>query len=350
MTEWLSDEVLENMTPSLVSPRPNTYTYTKALAEHILVNEAEHVPYSIIRPSIVCGAWREPEPGWVDNLFAFTGLLVGMGKGVLRSLYIKQGIKLDFIPVDVAINLIIASAYNTAMKKYTPGTGHHIYCASTGYQKPLTIEGLNEHLKQTIRLIPQEKPIWFPDGSAKTNKTLHTVHIYVANVFPAYMYDFCMKLLGKREIAVKQCKRMIKAINVLEYFMLRDWTFHNENTQGLWGALSHADRQLFHFNVGDLDWGRYIDRYQKGVKKFILKEGTEPQDIERCHTNMNRMWWFNTILQLFLMFGVWSIVSSDISMSCLTTIFNEFIKMISLTPVLSDVETSDDGSQSILMD
>jgi len=350
MTDWLSDDVLDSMTQKLVHPRPNTYTYTKALAEHILVNEAEHVPYAIIRPSIVCGAWREPEPGWVDNLFAFTGLLVGMGKGVLRSLYIKQGIKLDFIPVDVAINLIIASAYNIANKHYKPETGHQIYCCSTGYQKPLTIEGLNEHLKETIRQIPQEHPIWFPDGSAKTNKTLHTIHVYVANVIPAYLADFFMKLFGKKEIAVKQCKRMIKAINALEYFMLRDWTFHNENVQGLWASLSHADRQLFHFNVGDLDWSRYIDRYQYGVKKFILKEGTTPADIERCHRNMNRMWWINRIVQLFMLFAAWLLCTSDISMTCLSTVFNEFVKMVSLTPVLSDVESSTDTSQSILME
>lgn len=68
---------------------------------------------------LVCGAWKEPTPGWVDNMFAFTGLLVGMGKGFLRSLYIKTGIKLDFIPVDIAINLMIAAAWNTDVKEYT---------------------------------------------------------------------------------------------------------------------------------------------------------------------------------------------------------------------------------------
>lgn len=66
----------------------------------------------------MCGSWREPIPGWVDNLFAFTGLLVGMGKGVLRSLYVSNGIKLDFIPVDVPINLMIVSAWNTAVGRY----------------------------------------------------------------------------------------------------------------------------------------------------------------------------------------------------------------------------------------
>lgn len=41
-----------------------------------------------------------------------------MGKGVLRSLYVSNGIKLDFIPVDVPINLMIVSAWNTAVGRY----------------------------------------------------------------------------------------------------------------------------------------------------------------------------------------------------------------------------------------
>ena len=55
MVDWLKDkpDVVTSMTTSLVQPRPNTYTYTKAVAEHILVEDAgDTVPYSIIRPSI----------------------------------------------------------------------------------------------------------------------------------------------------------------------------------------------------------------------------------------------------------------------------------------------------------
>lgn len=52
LTEWLDDDLLEALTPKLVSPRPNTYTYTKALAEHLLVNDGARLPISIVRPSI----------------------------------------------------------------------------------------------------------------------------------------------------------------------------------------------------------------------------------------------------------------------------------------------------------
>ena len=57
-------------------------------------------------------------PGWVDNLFAFTGLLFGMAKGFLRSLYVNPQIKLDFVPVDIPINVMIVSAWNTAVNRY----------------------------------------------------------------------------------------------------------------------------------------------------------------------------------------------------------------------------------------
>jgi len=352
MVDWLKDkpDVVTSMTMNLVSPRPNTYTYTKAVAEHILVEDAgDTVPYSIIRPSIVCGAWREPEPGWVDNMFAFTGLLVGMGKGLLRTLYIKPGIKLDFIPVDVPINLMIVAAYNTATKAYNPQSGVPIYCCSTGYQNPLTIEDLNEFLKETVRAIPQENPYWFPDGSAKNIKTLHVVHMYIINVIPAHIYDFVCRMINKKQIAVKLCNRMMKAVDALEYFMLRDWTFHNENVQGLWSSLSSADRQMFHFNVGDMDWGKYIDRYQRGVKKFILKEGTTDEDIERCIKKMKWLSWVNRIMQLAVMYCAWLLISSDMSVACWSTIFNEFLKMMTLTPVIEGDESSS-SDEPVMMD
>ena len=59
-SRWMDDAALELLTPQLVAPRPNTYTFTKALAEQLLLEEKEHVPTSIVRPSIVGASWQEP--------------------------------------------------------------------------------------------------------------------------------------------------------------------------------------------------------------------------------------------------------------------------------------------------
>ena len=57
----------------MVGQCPNTYTYTKALAEQLLEKECGDIPLAIVRPSIVTAAAQEPLPGWIDNLNGPTG-------------------------------------------------------------------------------------------------------------------------------------------------------------------------------------------------------------------------------------------------------------------------------------
>ena len=77
------------VTGAIIGNKPNTYTFTKALAENVLQTEGKKLPLAILRPSIVSATWRDPVPGWVDNFNAATGVLAGAGKGILRTAYIK---------------------------------------------------------------------------------------------------------------------------------------------------------------------------------------------------------------------------------------------------------------------
>jgi len=58
----MSDDIIEMLTQSMIAPRPNTYTYTKAIAETLLVDlcSASNVPCAIVRPSIVGASWQQP--------------------------------------------------------------------------------------------------------------------------------------------------------------------------------------------------------------------------------------------------------------------------------------------------
>ena len=62
----------------LVGEYPNTYTYTKALAERVLEMEHGSVPICFVRPTIVIAAEKEPYPGWIDNLNGPTGLQLNL--------------------------------------------------------------------------------------------------------------------------------------------------------------------------------------------------------------------------------------------------------------------------------
>lgn len=67
---WMDDEMLSAITPKLLGQKPNTYTFTKQLAEHLLCKEGSDLPIAIVRPSIVGAAWKEPLPV-SDALFVF---------------------------------------------------------------------------------------------------------------------------------------------------------------------------------------------------------------------------------------------------------------------------------------
>lgn len=63
LTKWMSDEMLETITPQLLNERPNTYTFAKALAESQLQEDAQGLPVIVIRPSIIGAVWKDNLPG-----------------------------------------------------------------------------------------------------------------------------------------------------------------------------------------------------------------------------------------------------------------------------------------------
>ena len=57
---WMDTETLNLLTPKMIGSRPNTYTYTKAIAECLIQEEAGSLPTAIVRPSIVGATYQEP--------------------------------------------------------------------------------------------------------------------------------------------------------------------------------------------------------------------------------------------------------------------------------------------------
>ena len=58
----MNDEMVRDLTPALLEKRPNTYTFTKSLAESVLFNSGKDLPIAVFRPSIVGASLREPMP------------------------------------------------------------------------------------------------------------------------------------------------------------------------------------------------------------------------------------------------------------------------------------------------
>ncbi|KAJ8982209.1 hypothetical protein NQ317_013511 [Molorchus minor] len=114
MVESFEDEVLEKITPTLIGKYPNTYTYSKQIAEDVVKQEGEGLPVGIQRPAIVTSTFKEPVRGWLNNIYGPTGVVLGAGLGLLRVLHFDEELEANFVPVDMCVNSMIVSAWDAA--------------------------------------------------------------------------------------------------------------------------------------------------------------------------------------------------------------------------------------------
>jgi fatty acyl-CoA reductase len=67
------EEVLKKE-QELIGNHPNTYMFTKNIAEQLMKKNRRNIPMTIVRPSIVGAAIKEPFPGWVDSVSSATAV------------------------------------------------------------------------------------------------------------------------------------------------------------------------------------------------------------------------------------------------------------------------------------
>lgn len=68
---------------------------------------------------LVVASYKEPVPGWIDNMNGPTGLMIGGGKGVIRSMLGNVHYMADIMPCDMAVNATIALAWQVGTEKFT---------------------------------------------------------------------------------------------------------------------------------------------------------------------------------------------------------------------------------------
>ena len=71
--EWVlstDSDHIQSVLPNLLCGMPNTYTFSKQLAEILLEMHRGDLSLAIVRPTRVGASFREPIPGWIDKVGA----------------------------------------------------------------------------------------------------------------------------------------------------------------------------------------------------------------------------------------------------------------------------------------
>lgn len=118
MVETLDEQIIEVFTSKYLGSMPNTYTFSKRIAEQVINDYSKDLPTVIIRPSIVTSTINDPIPGWLDNFNGPVAIMIGGAKGILRVIQLKSDVCGDFLPVDLAIKIMIIAAWKRGLNTY----------------------------------------------------------------------------------------------------------------------------------------------------------------------------------------------------------------------------------------
>ncbi|XP_026322593.1 fatty acyl-CoA reductase 1 [Hyposmocoma kahamanoa] len=285
--EWMDEESVAALTPKLLSKLPNSYAFTKALGEALVVEAIEQgLPAMVLRPSIVIPIWQEPIPGWTDNINGPTGLLIGAGKGVIRSMYCKSNSYADYLPVDVFINGILISAWMYIVDGDHKNTV--VNFTSSAEIKVTWSEMIDAGRDIIMNRLPLNGVAWYPGGSMKHSRLYHNICMVLFHWLPAIFVDTLLFCLGYKPVLMRVQRRIQKGFEVFEYYTNNQWDFKSDIGQTVRQRLNTRERRDYKVDAVGLDISKYFEDCIHSARIYILKEYDDTIPAARRH--MKVMW------------------------------------------------------------
>ena len=241
---------------------PNTYTFTKALAESLIAKYGQGLPIAIVRPAIVETSVEKPFLGWNEGINTSASLSYLLGT-YFRQLPTNERKRLDVIPVDEVcrgLTLIAAAVverrheavYQLATSVTNPcDMRRSIELTSLAHRKHYRAqEGLEYWLRLRFDAIPVSKQRYERMSAPAQKAIIKSIQRVMSAALPLKKAPFAK--------AERSLERVEKLIELFEPFILRnEHDFVAENIERLANALVPEERATFGYNTGSLDWWEY---------------------------------------------------------------------------------------------
>ena len=205
----------------------------------------------IIRPAIVGWSYREPTPGWVDNISAAGAMVFFVGLGVVRDGigdYHKIG---DLIPCDFVWNATIIGTVFAANKNQLVV---HNWGSSSINQ--ITWGLFINTAAQYYTSVPFEQQLNAPRSHFVSSRRKYEMWYFLNSKIPEKIYS----LLGKFSTNIKKNSDRLKKINqkgymvnqLMAHFTTNDWIFDSPINAYLLSQMSPEDKSEFNIDISTI--------------------------------------------------------------------------------------------------
>jgi long-chain acyl-CoA synthetase len=257
----------------------DTYTYTKALGERLLLRGRGDVPTAILRPSIIESSLAEPMPGWIDGYRMADPLIAAYGRGRLSFFPARPDVGLDIMPLDLTVNAILASLPRTAV-----AGGIAVYQIASTSENQIKIRQIVDLMTRHFKANPMRDAAGRPIAVQRFRFMGPTA--FRIRSFLSYQVPLAIVRAATLPLAflpsVRRFRRELEgqaaALEQLFYFSdiygpytCLDCRFATDNTRALLGGLDVDDRACFPFDPASIDWARYIGEIHiPGLRRNVL--------------------------------------------------------------------------------
>ncbi|KAJ6744718.1 FATTY ACYL-COA REDUCTASE [Salix purpurea] len=262
---------------------PNTYVFTKAMGEMLLVHHSrDTVPLVILRPTMVTSTYQEPFPGWIEGVRTIDGVAVSYAKGKLKAFPCNPKLTVDVIPADMVINALIMAMVEYANRS-TPS--EIIYHVGSSLRNPFKFSNFQElihrYFVQNPLIDKDGKPIKV--GKLTAFSSMASFRIYMAIRYSLALKAFHLaintvlfhKSYKDKYIALEtKLKRGMRLAELYEPYVFFKGIFDDANSEKLQIAATKTCREAhaFNFDPTSINWEAYMmDAHFPGLVKHVLK-------------------------------------------------------------------------------
>ncbi|XP_049887078.1 fatty acyl-CoA reductase 1-like [Pectinophora gossypiella] len=282
-------------TRRLTASKPNTYTFTKAMAEHAVARHGcARYAVAIFRPTIVICSLAHPFPGWIENLNGPSGVIAAASSGLLRVVRSAAHAQADMLPVDIAIDTMLAAAWDTATNR-SPEV--RVYNCSTS-ANPTRWGDFLSIINRCMPQYPASNAVLYPHLHIVENSFIYKSLETVLQTIPLHLTEYIMRILciNSRRNLIKANEKMIAMNVALEYFAVREWQFDTANVTRLRQRLSEEDKRIINLDSHTINWEDLVLNFVKGTRKYVLQE--PEMNITRARERMRKLNMFITLAKI----------------------------------------------------